>query len=73
MKSLTTQKVPKFGVFQVFSFPIWIEYFTEQISVFVPNMGKYGPKEYPNLDYFQAVLQTSFSENHSGLLQLTFS
>ena len=39
-----------------FPYSDWIRKFTQKISVFSPNTGKYRPEKIPYLDTFQAVL-----------------
>ena len=68
MKSLH-EKCLKNGVFSGPYFPIFgLNIFTPQISVFRPNIGKYGPEKISVLDNFHAVL-SQFSTILSHLLK----
>ena len=39
----------------IFLYSDWIQRFEEQISIFSPNLGKYGPERTPHLDIFHAI------------------
>ena len=54
---ITAWKVTKYGVFSGSFFLVFAlnTEFTEKISVFSPNTGKYRPEKTPNLDTFHAV------------------
>ena len=51
------EKCPNTEFFLVLIFPYsdWVRRFTEEISVFSPNTGKYGTEKTPYLDTFHAV------------------
>ena len=54
----TARKVSKYGVFSDLYFPAFglnTERYTKYLSIFSPNMGKYGPERTPYLDNFHAV------------------
>ena len=64
-------KCPNTELFLVrnFLYKDWIRRFTEQISSFSPNTGKYGPEITPYLDTFHevAVFQSVFTLRHIKL------
>ena len=51
------EKCPNTKLFliRIFLYSDWIQRFTEKISIFSPNTGKYGPEITPYLDTFHAV------------------
>ena len=51
------EKCPNTELFLVRIYPYldWIRRYTEYLSVFSPNVGKYGPEKTPYLDTFQTV------------------
>ena len=46
---------PEFFLVCIFPHPDWIRRDTEYLSVFSPNVGKYGREKTPYLDTFHAV------------------
>ena len=44
-----------FFLFPIIQYSDWIRRFTEQLSVFSPNTGKYGSEKTPYLDTFHVV------------------
>ena len=56
----------EFFLVRIFLYPDWRRRFTEYISIFSPNTGKYGSEKAPYLDTFHAVYSSATS-----LVQLT--
>ena len=50
----------EFFLDDIFPHSDWIRRFTEYLSVFTPNAGKYGPEKTPYLDTFYAVSALAF-------------
>ena len=51
------EKCPNTELFlvRIYTYLDWIRRYTEYLSVFSPNVGKYGPEKTPYLDTFQTV------------------
>ena len=62
------EKFPNTEFFLVRIFPHsdWIRRDTEYLSVFSPNVGKYGPEKTPHLDTFHVVVFAAIIENRSN-------
>ena len=55
----TAWKISKYGVFlaRIFPHSDWIRRGTQYLSIFSPNLGKYGPEKTPYSETFHAVTE----------------